>query len=219
MTCIGITATKKKCHNKVLSGNYCHYHKFQEKVTPLIVDHHNQDNQIGENPCSICLDNVEDEQNCNLICNHPHHTACIKQLIKPYCPICNHPLEFKTSNKIIDTINKKAAKEKILKAKEQMESDNQLAKELEQETPINLPYKEDELLTKILEESLLTAEIEDYERAARLAEESYYFAQKEDEILLERVMKENIEINKHDWCDEDFKTLMKGQKQRIIRLK
>lgn len=76
-----------------------------------------------------------------------------------------------------------------------------------------------ESVNKAIEESILSAEIDEYEYLSKIIEDSYHFAQKEDDILLERTMKENIEINKHDWCEEDLKTLMKGKNHIIIQLK
>lgn len=72
---------------------------------------------------------------------------------------------------------------------------------------------------RVLEESVLSAEIDEYEYLAKITEDSYYEAVKEDEALIERVKKENIEINKHDWCEEDVKTLMKGNDRIVITLK
>ncbi len=77
----------------------------------------------------------------------------------------------------------------------------------------------DDVLSKVLEESILSAEIDEYEYMAKMLEKSYAFAEQEEEALLEKAIKENIEINKHDWCDEDLKTLMKGKTRRIIQLK
>lgn len=233
VTCIGITASKRKCNNKVLVGQYCHYHQFQQvKNEPkvesktLIINTNDKENQIGNDPCSICLCDVEETDNVFLICEHPHHVACVKQLIEPFCPVCRGPLKSQSKKTKIDlnVIKEKSAKEKALREKEAMQSSIQLATELNQENLpniYNLPVinQEQELLDKILQESLLSAELDDYERIAKMAEDSYYFAQKEDEALLERIMKENIEINKHDWCEEDLKTLMKGKSHITIQLK
>lgn len=248
MLCLGMTATKKKCTNKVTQVNsYCRYHKNQiknlanelnnenkeEKYEYLAkiaqesydsyhnnkvnIDIHDEKNQIGNDPCSICLCDVDECDDCNLVCSHKHHVDCIKQLHEPYCPVCRLPLEFKTSKKInIDQIKDKSAKEKIIREKEQMQTNINLANELNNE--LN-NVKEDELIEKVLQESILSAEIDEYEYLTKLTEESYYYAEKEDEALLQKIMKENIEINKHDWCEEDVKTLMKGKQRIIITLK
>ena len=224
MTYLGITASKKKCNNKVLIGQYCHYHKSQQKAT-LMIDAHAEENQIGKDPCSICLCDVDETEDCFLTCSHPHHVLCVKQLIEPFCPVCRGPLQFKKTPKInIKKIQKKSDKEKLLREKEQMQGSIDLAKELNEENSI-IPVKdvkddkELELLDKVLEESILSAEIDEYSFISKMVEASYYFAQEEDEALLEKVMKENIEINKHDWCEEDIKTLMKGQTRTIVQLK
>lgn len=218
-TCLGITNQNKKCNNKVLSGHYCRFHKSQQittKSTKMENNLINYDDNIGNDPCSICLCDVE-EDDCHLICKHKHHTACIKQLHQPFCPVCKGPLEFK-QNINIEEIKKKSIEDKIIKEKEQMEESSRIAKELHEQ--LNEPNdKEQELIEKVLEESLLSVEIDEYEQIAKMVEYSCLYAEKEEELLLERVYKENIALNKHDWCDEDFKTLMKGQKNRIIQLK
>lgn len=79
--------------------------------------------------------------------------------------------------------------------------------------------EEQNLINKAIEENILSAELDDYEYLAKVIEDSYHSAVKEDEILLELIKKENIEVNKHDWCEEDSKTLMKGKNHIIIKLK
>ncbi len=249
MLCLGITATQKKCTNKITKNNpYCRYHKNQQsndnlskEIFPSLkiakeaidinnVDINDIDNQIGNDPCSICLCNVDENDDCLLICEHKHHVDCIKQLHEPFCPVCRVSLAFKTSKKInIDQIKKKSEKEKAIREKEQIQSSIDLAIALNETnisietgslTPIiNAKTKEDELIEQVLQASILSEEIDDYEYLAKITEDSYYYAQKEDEALLQKVIKENIEMNKHDWCEEDVKTLMKGKKRIIMTLK
>ncbi len=109
--CQGITASKKKCTNKT-KDTHCHYHQCQKSIyqmplpkLPLsLYDQNDPIHKIGNDPCSICLCDVEKDEDCLLKCLHKHHIHCIKQMIEPFCPVCRGPLEF--FNKInIDNTN------------------------------------------------------------------------------------------------------------------
>ena len=87
MQCLGVTKLNQRCGHKVAHGQYCHHHK------PKAINIHAPCNIITDQDCSICLMHVEND--CHLICGHPHHEACIKQLLKSECPVCRGPLQFK----------------------------------------------------------------------------------------------------------------------------
>lgn len=58
--------------------------------------------------CSICLCDVDKEEDCDLLCGHRHHVDCIKQVIKNECPVCKEPLIFGKKNSIdVEQIKKK----------------------------------------------------------------------------------------------------------------
>src|SRR5436309_2924927 len=136
MLCLGITASKKKCTNKVRIGQYCRFHQNQQnnhqnKKNNQPINYHAEEHQIGKDPCSICLCDVDEKDDCHLICLHKHHTDCIKQMIIDFCPVCRGPLTFKTNqSKIIDQIKEKSVKEKMNNIKEQIQSDITVAQEL-----------------------------------------------------------------------------------------
>ncbi len=113
--------------------------------------------------CSICLEEVNDVTDCQLICGHGHHIACINQLVKKECPVCRGPLTF-----LIPTnINMKKIDQRDALYKEKLKKDQ----DVETRILVNqLSSRSD--LDSILEKSLIEYELEDNALLFKILEES-----------------------------------------------
>lgn len=197
MLCQGITSKKRPCQNKVNGQNkYCRYHgepiKSEIKpvaIKPVIINNSNNGRPpipiISNRPikmqkenCSICLCEVEADEDCNLICGHAHHVECISKLFKPECPVCRAPLQFKQKG-IIDNIKIRELKDKEEEKIKTIEEDIRFAQTLQQDN-------------EVLQASLLQEEMDEYERIARATEESFLYHQSYEEQLLKEVMINSI---------------------------
>lgn len=65
MRCKGITKLGVRCKRSVIGVEYCHLHKTPKE-------------------CCICYEKLHE----SLRCGHDAHLECIKQSLKPECPIC-----------------------------------------------------------------------------------------------------------------------------------
>jgi len=193
-TCLGVTLKKNKCYRRVKYPQcYCYEHKNQEileKTVKSTSPLYQLENKIYNDVCSICLCEVEEQDDCHLQCGHPHHVMCIKQIIKPNCPQCCQPLIFKQKNEV--DLQKIKNKEKEFVKEMQDQST--------QETINQLTYEDDDDIKKAIEQSLLQQEIEQYEIMAQIAEESYHQAEQETLQRKEKLQK----LSLHEWLDEIF---------------
>ena len=107
--CSATTAKNHRCKRLVSAkGNMCYAHMSSN-------DNNNQsDDNVCNDPCSICLSDVLISEDAGLICNHPHHVNCLKQIFKLECPICKGPLKFKGKSRInIKDIEQRENQEKL----------------------------------------------------------------------------------------------------------
>jgi uncharacterized protein YbaR (Trm112 family)/predicted nucleic-acid-binding Zn-ribbon protein len=202
---MGKTLKNKPCTKIIKNGLYCHNHQYQkdkikiiDDVIPNNIDIHNDEYIIGD--CSICLCDVDNDDDCRLVCGHRHHIECIKQIIKSECPVCRGPLVFNKDINI-EVIKQRELKEMENKKIETFEQDQALAIELHGENNINnLPdfinnninnhnndfdhiilesimLAENNDFDHIIQESIITAEIEEYYIMDEMLKYSYEFQQ------------------------------------------
>lgn len=206
MRCLGKTNKNTPCRNRCVNSSYCRFHK---KETIEIKEKEIEES-IGD--CSICLCDVDEEQDCRLICGHIHHIECIKQLNKAECPVCRGPLEFK-KNIDIHEIIKREEKELENNKNQTMAEDLLYANELHRENDID----------DVLQESLRTYETDEYEYISNILKYSYEYAQMEDEELLKQAIDQNLLIEKEQRQKESIhdtiNRLMKGEKSIIVHFK
>ena len=171
--CIGHTAKNKPCFRRVTNHKYCHDHIKQEiknvniQVKQETKNVNIQENKDMKNECSICLCDVDDDDNCWLICGHRHHNDCISRVIKRQCPMCRGPLKFiKPSQINVNKIKAREEKEKLELEKQAHENSIALARELSQ------------IRTKTKEESVI--------------EESIAFAIQQEEKMLNIALNESL---------------------------
>jgi len=93
--CHATTKAGEQCKKYVKdTQTYCCRHAPSPiaPVKPPALENDNQE-QSFLGTCAICLDEVADEDDCGLLCHHPHHQACILQLRgKLECPVCRASL-------------------------------------------------------------------------------------------------------------------------------
>ena len=100
VVCSGTTLVGKACTRKVKSpGILCHNHKPKQSPDIIKMLSNQQVNiksdqiKVKLDDCSICLCEVEENEDCGLKCGHSHHIDCVKGLIKLQCPICREFLK------------------------------------------------------------------------------------------------------------------------------
>jgi hypothetical protein len=195
--CHGLSSNKKPCTYKVkLPNKYCRYHKAQEskerskeeKSKEKIKEERKEEkieekidiivNDINKESCSICLCDVEEEDDCHLICNHSHHKECVGKLLKSECPVCRGPLKFKKVTNInVNKIKNNEMKETMERKMEIFQEDQRMAQELETYYRQNRNNNNNNnnnnrealaavennynILNRILEESILSAALDE----------------------------------------------------------
>jgi hypothetical protein len=224
--CLGVTVKGIKCNARVKNpDHYCFRHKNQnlisikstsKKLEPKIIV-----TKDFDDVCSICLCDVDKEDDCDLLCGHRHHVDCIKQVIKNECPVCKEPLIFGKKNSIdIEHIKKKETNF-IKEMHTNQEATNALVSELANQYMNNnisnnntndnsyqiamdnsLLDIEKVNIQKVIEESLLLQEIEQYEIEVKLIQESYIEAEQQEHIRVEKLKT----LSLHDWLDAIFDT-------------
>ena len=90
--CQATTRAGERCKKYTKSDEiHCCRHRRGEKP-PLPVKPIDDVSPTGS--CSICLDGVAHDEDCGLMCGHPHHQSCILQLRgNAACPICRGTLD------------------------------------------------------------------------------------------------------------------------------
>jgi hypothetical protein len=156
--CHGLSSNKKPCTYRVkLPNKYCRYHKSQEskerskkRSKEKIKEEKKEENidiivnDINKEACSICLCDVEEEDDCHLVCNHSHHKECVNKLLKAECPVCRGPLKFKKITNInINKIKNNEIKETMEQKLKTFKEDQRMALELEREINRNERNRED----------------------------------------------------------------------------
>ncbi len=198
MRCLGKTNKNTPCRNRCVKSSYCRFHK--KEIIEI------DEMSIGD--CSICLCDVDEEQDCRLICGHIHHIECIKQLIKAECPVCRGPLEFKKNIDIHE----------IIKREEKELENNKIQTMAE-----DISYANELSIDNVLEQSLMTYETDDYEYMSNILKYSYEYAQMEDEKLLKQAAEQNLLIEKtqrqRESIHDTINRLMKGEKSIIVHFK
>lgn len=112
--------------------------------------------------CSICLEEVEEKDDCYLSCGHGHHVDCIKKLVKNECPICRSVLKFNKPTSInVKNIEKKEAVYNQQLKKEQETQTRLLVNELSNKkddvyelSRQQYETEQDSLLFEIMEKSI-----------------------------------------------------------------
>ena len=67
-----------------------------------------------ERLCPICLDNVDQNDDAELKCNHAHHIECVKLLRDNVCPVCRAPLiSQKLNSNTIEEMEKRKYQDKL----------------------------------------------------------------------------------------------------------
>lgn len=183
--CQGKTIKNKPCTNKVTKPNqYCRFH-LKNKVATTSTTLVSQEINIKTTDCSICLEEVDNENDCYLQCGHAHHIQCINQLKKLECPRCRGPMVFIKPSAV--NLYKIKQQEKQAKEKQIQEEQDEIRKNEQQEqeeasrrlvntlTLTNTAgiSKEDQLLQKVLADSLLSAEIDEKKRIYDVMRMSY----------------------------------------------
>lgn len=85
MSCKGVKKDGQKCLRRVKNTEYCHLHLSQGPLR----------RSVSIELCPICCVNScndTGQTTCN-VCNKWICNSCTKQLIKPECPMCRHPLQ------------------------------------------------------------------------------------------------------------------------------
>lgn len=83
------TKTGSPCKKRTKYHSFCYLHKTMLHSPDI------KHPQIDK--CSICLDEVPQENDAQLVCGHAHHLDCVSQLRSNSCPVCRQPLK---SNKL-----------------------------------------------------------------------------------------------------------------------
>lgn len=244
--CLGTTGKNTRCNARVKKPQqYCYRHKNQNMISIKSTSKHyrapKEEKKIIEvmndfdDVCSICLCDVEKEDDCNLICGHRHHVDCIKQVLKSECPVCKGPLTFGTKNIInVEEIKKKeiayvkeihtnqdATNALVLElANEYMTQNNNIENRNNNRNNDNsysiavensLLDMEEMELKRAMEESLLQQEIDDYEYEAKILKVSY-----EENERLEKIRQETLkQLSLPDWLD----TIFENNSNIILKLK
>ena len=176
--CSGTTAKGIACTKPVKNiGDFCHLHKNSPR------SNEKSESKVCSDECGICLSEVLEHEDCGLICEHRFHVECLKHIIKAECPICRGPLIFKEKHNVknrisVKNIIRREATEKERVRKETLAKDAILAREIENNQPLDVSIGE------AIRDSLFTLELEDYDMLAGIIEESYYFFQAEEESRL-----------------------------------
>lgn len=224
--CLGVTVKGTKCNARAKkSDHYCFRHKNQNLISIKSTSKKLEPNIIVtkdfDDVCSICLCDVDKEDDCDLLCGHRHHVDCIKQVIKNECPVCKEPLIFGKKNSIdIEQIKKKETNY-IKEMHTNQEATDALVSELANQYMINnnnsnntndnsyqitmdnsLLDLEEVNIQKAIKESLLLQEIEQYEIEVKLIQESYIEAEQQESIRVEKLKT----LSLHDWLDAIFDT-------------
>lgn len=229
--CLGVTMKGTKCNARAKKpDHYCFRHKNQNLISIKSTSKKLESNIIVtkdfDDVCSICLCDVDKEDDCDLLCGHRHHVDCIKQVVKNECPVCKEPLIFGKKNSIdIEQIKKKeknfinemhtnqeATNALVLELANQYMNNNNTNDNSYQITMDNSLLDLDEVnIKKAIEESLLLQEIEQYEIEVKLIQESYIEAERQKHIRTEKLKT----LSLHDWLDAIFDT----QDSIILKLK
>lgn len=193
---------------------------------------------ITHGPCSICLLEVEGDA-FPLECIHKHHVWCIKSWMESAskhshtCPVCRIPIttpieiddQKKIENKI--TAMESSIQEDILLARE-LAIEDELVREPDNYDIQNEPVMrqndlQDADLNLAIEASLSMVEENEYNMTAKILEDSYYFAEEEDNLMVEMVLKMSVETEKqereNETIDKTIKRLLKNQPSIIMTLK
>lgn len=205
--CLGVTAKGVKCTKPCKGGvRYCNLHKDQCARNNTNVSANNASvtntQPSGTQECVICLCDIDDPY--NLECFHVYHKECIKEWVESgdndECPVCKAKIsqniisdlsidDTQRSNKI--TIDKEA---KLLEDEEYARSivndEHPLLQEQEPQSDIELSYCD---IERAIQESLISQEMDDYDFMAKALEYSYQFAKKEEEEMIEKTIKLNLE--------------------------
>lgn len=223
--CLGITDKNLPCKQRCIRTTYCRFHKNQNikpSIIPYIIDV-DDENDSGLDECSICLCGVSVENDCNLICNHAHHSECIKQILKAECPVCRGPLIFKNKNINVKIIKEREEKEMKQNIENTIQEDILLARELSQNTNNNANQREEELINRVIADSLVSFENDDYEYMAKILTYSYDYAEQEEEKLIKEAIECNLLIEKQQRENESISDtifrLMQGKSHVTIKLK
>lgn len=216
---IPIISNRPNITNKFIINNNNSNNK---PIIPIITNNGNNDDR----DCSICLCEVEEKEDCGLICGHLHHVDCIKQLLEAICPVCRAPLQFRKQNTVDSTkIKIRELKEKEERIAQTIEDDRKLALEEDIKYTTELyqqpqrQNREIDMINRIIEESLLSEEMDDYNRIAQAAEENYLYQQSYEEKLLEDVMKQSLStISMRDSLFHYLDQLFAGKERVIISL-
>lgn len=246
--CLGTTGKNTRCNNKVTKPHlYCYRHKNQNMISIKSTSKHYKEpkdkievTKDFDDVCSICLCDVDKEDDCNLICGHRHHVDCIKQVLRSECPVCKGPLTFGTKN----TINVQEIKKKEIAYVKEMHTNqdatNALVLELANEymnqhtsssslsntssvsssnddnsytiaIENSLLDMEEAELKRVMEESILQQEIDEYEYEAKILKASY-----EENERIEKARQEKL---KQLPFDEWLNTIFDNQHSIILKLK
>jgi hypothetical protein len=225
--CLGITDKNLPCKQRCIRTTYCRFHKNQNVkplITPFIIEEKDE-NDSGLDECSICLCGVSVENDCNLICNHAHHSECIKQILKAECPVCRGPLIFKNNNINVKIIKEREEKEMKQNIENTIQEDILLVRELSQNTNNvnNNTNREEELINRVIADSLVSFENDDYEYMAKILTYSYDYAEQEEEKLIKEAIECNLLIEKqqreNESISDTINRLMQGKSHVTIKLK
>jgi hypothetical protein len=247
-----LTKGKKPCTNRVLSpGKYCRYHKtqnltYQEKVItnrPIIPVPAKVSETEKEftGDCSICLCEIEEKEGSLLVCGHKFHTDCLQRVEKAECPVCRAPLESEDIKIDVQQIKDREEKEKIEQIMKTIQSDRELAQEINDREDFHQhTAPQNDLFFQVLHDSILTAQndadvlfkilleetalqdqMSEYEMMFQVLENSFRTAEQEENEILDRVItnsrKRGIDKNEYfDWLDNE---VFQGQDRVVITLK
>lgn len=119
---------------------------------PIVFNTTKKSTKIITTDCSICLDEVKNEDDCGLICGHGHHTECIKKIVKQECPVCRGPLKF-NKNVDISEVKKREIKYKKELATMNTNQSIQLVRELSRAPIVKEERKEERKEEDIIKKS------------------------------------------------------------------
>lgn len=244
--CLGVTAKGVKCTKPCKGGvRYCNLHKDQCNNTNVSTSVNISTNSVTNTPanitrdvrtqeCSICLcDMCDTHKPYNLECFHVYHKECIKEWLESgdndECPVC----KAKISQNIMTSLNINEAKRgnnitldeetKLLEDEEYALSIANTNDELPFIPHVLLQEEPQSDIERAIQESLISQEIDDYEFMAKALEYSCQFAEKEEEELIEKTIKmnleEEIEARSNESVPEMISRLMNGNTHITIKLR
>lgn len=135
--CQGQTLKGAPCTKRVkLPAIYCHNHKdqaFQKKEVKEVKEEKvevKEEKKIMGDDCAICCCEVEVNDDCGLVCGHPFHLECLKQVRKPECPVCRGTITgSKLDIKMVNDIHTKQDND----ANERIEEQERFARRMQEQ--------------------------------------------------------------------------------------